>query len=124
MNVEVKVSINLDRALRRRGGPAEAQLRERGERVARRARDLAPGSMARGITMHMEGTARGMAAVVTSTHPASTYVINGTKPHLIRPRRAKALRFQAGGRTVFAAHARHPGTKPFPFLKIAARDVL
>jgi phage gpG-like protein len=34
----------------------------------------------------------------------------GTKPHTIVPRRAKALRFQAGGRTVFARKVNHPGT--------------
>jgi hypothetical protein len=34
----------------------------------------------------------------------------GTRPHVITPRRGKALRFQAGGKTVFARKVNHPGT--------------
>lgn len=36
----------------------------------------------------------------------------GARPHRIVPRRAKALRFQVGGRTVFARSVNHPGNKP------------
>lgn len=51
------------------------------------------------------------------------YVNDGTRPHQIRPKRAKALRFKVGGRTVFAAVVNHPGTKPNPFLDRALREV-
>lgn len=40
----------------------------------------------------------------------------GTKPHLIRPRNKKVLRFVAGGRVVFAHQVRHPGSRPNRFL--------
>lgn len=55
------------------------------------------------------------------------YVHEGSGPHVIRPRKAKALRFQIGGRTIFAKLVNHPGTKPRPFLRnagmrIAARE--
>jgi hypothetical protein len=44
-------------------------------------------------------------------------VHQGTRPHLIRPRNAQALRFEgAGGGIVFAAVVHHPGTRPRPFL--------
>lgn len=43
------------------------------------------------------------------------YVRSGTRPHVIRPVRAKALRFFVGGRPVFARRVNHPGTKPNPY---------
>jgi hypothetical protein len=43
-------------------------------------------------------------------------VHQGTPPHVIRPRRAQALRFEAGGEVVFAMVVHHPGTRPRPFL--------
>ncbi|MEU2510166.1 HK97 gp10 family phage protein [Streptomyces sp. NPDC007863] len=50
-------------------------------------------------------------------------VNDGTKPHIIRPKRAQVLRFKVGGRTVFAKVVHHPGTRPRPFLDRALRDV-
>lgn len=47
--------------------------------------------------------------------PYAGYVEYGTRPHVIKPRRASALRFVAGGRTVFAKKVNHPGTKPRKF---------
>lgn len=37
----------------------------------------------------------------------------GTRPHRIRARRGKMLKFQKGGRTVFAPSVLHPGTRPY-----------
>lgn len=53
----------------------------------------------------------------------AVYVHEGTRAHVIGPRRAKALRFQIGGRTVFAKLVRHPGTRARPFLRNAAHRV-
>ena len=38
---------------------------------------------------------------------------SGARPHVIRPRRAKALRFVMDGRVVFARVVNHPGNPPF-----------
>jgi hypothetical protein len=38
-------------------------------------------------------------------------VEDGSRPHIIRPRRGKYLVFVAGGRRVFARSVHHPGTK-------------
>lgn len=51
------------------------------------------------------------------------YVNDGTRPHDIRPRNARALRFRVGGRTVFARVVHHPGTRPRPFLDRALLEV-
>lgn len=50
-------------------------------------------------------------------------VNDGTKPHIIRPKRANALRFKVGGKTVFAKVVHHPGTRARPFLDRALTDV-
>jgi hypothetical protein len=43
------------------------------------------------------------------------YVITGTRPHVIEPVNAKALRFMIGGQVIFAKSVNHPGTKPNDF---------
>lgn len=43
------------------------------------------------------------------------YVEYGTRPHIIRPRRRRALRFRVGGAVVFARRVNHPGTKPYKY---------
>jgi hypothetical protein len=53
----------------------------------------------------------------------ATMVNDGTRPHIIRPKQAKALRFKAGGKTVFARIVHHPGTRARPFLDRALADV-
>ena len=50
-------------------------------------------------------------------------VNDGTKPHIIRPKRAKALRFKVGGKTVYAMVVHPPGTRARPFLDRALTDV-
>lgn len=51
------------------------------------------------------------------------FVNDGTRPHVIRPRRAKALRFTVGGRVVYATVVNHPGARARPFLDRALREV-
>jgi hypothetical protein len=54
-----------------------------------------------------------------------SYILNGTPPHTIRPRRRKALRFIGRGGVVFAKVVHHPGTRARPFMQKAlekARD--
>lgn len=49
-------------------------------------------------------------------------VHDGTRPHRITPRSpGGVLRFQIGGRTVYAKYVNHPGTRARPFLAEAMR---
>ncbi|MER5705988.1 HK97 gp10 family phage protein [Streptomyces sp. NPDC002122] len=50
-------------------------------------------------------------------------VNDGTRPHVIRPRTKKALKFKMGGKTVYAKVVHHPGTRANPFLDRALADV-
>ena len=88
---------------------------------------------------------------VYPTAPHTVFVVRGTKPHEIRPKNAKALRFfpsalmllgvgaqtgsrlggptslsgmQAGAlKPIFAKVVHHPGTKPNPFIRRTAEIV-
>jgi hypothetical protein len=88
------------------------------KRVARKtghtARTIAPGALTDRFT-------------IVSASGAAPYLEFGTRPHVIRPRRASALSWTAnkrlsgrsrtaGGRRFFAKVVHHPGTKPQPFL--------
>ncbi len=94
---------------------------------------------------------RGTTGELVNTAPHVSFVEYPTRPHIIRPkeghgfigpllagqsRRAKtdigthriALRFQIGGKTVFRAYVRHPGTPGFPFMEpaswVAGREIV
>lgn len=47
----------------------------------------------------------------------------GTAPHVITPKKAKALRFQIGKDEVYAKKVQHPGTAPNPFVKRAVNTL-
>lgn len=123
--MRLRVDVDLSRlgaGLRRPGGVGERLVRERAERAAVRARQLAPGRMGDRITVEPTVTGRGVAVDLAVYHPAAGYVIHGTRPHVIVPRRGRALRFRVRGRTVFAARVRHPGSAPNNFLMRAVRE--
>lgn len=48
---------------------------------------------------------------ISSPLPYVVPVEFGSRPHVIRPRSGKFLRFQSGGGVVYARSVRHPGTK-------------
>ncbi|MGW1501186.1 hypothetical protein ACWCQW_21845 [Streptomyces mirabilis] len=123
MSVDVRLDPGwLARLLRLRGGIVERRLAERTRRVADIARAQAPGSMGDYIDWHIEEGRRGLQGVITCDHPATLFVLEGTRPHIIRPRRAKGvLRFEVDGQVVFAKVVRHPGTRPNNFLARALR---
>ena len=52
------------------------------------------------------------------------YVEFGTKPHVIRAKAGGFLTFQINGRWVKVKVVNHPGTKPHPYARPAARDAL
>lgn len=124
------IDIRIDRArvermLRLPGGLVERNLRRRAQRVVNRARRLAPGSMKTQIAgPFIEGRGRELSARIESRHFATLYVVKGTRPHIIRPVRRRALRFTIGGRVVFAKVVNHPGTQANDFLNKALREAL
>ncbi|MDO5730783.1 hypothetical protein [Corynebacterium sphenisci] len=60
-------------------------------------------------------------AEVEATADYAAGVHEGTRPHIIRPRRARALAWQGPSGLVVARSVRHPGSRPRPWLLNAAR---
>ena len=58
-----------------------------------------------------------------STAPHALFVHWGTKPHIIKPKNKKMLRWAVGGRFHFAKQVKHPGTKADPWFQRAAAMV-
>lgn len=71
-------------------------------------------------------TSEGVAALFGSLAPYAASVHEGSRPHPIRARFAKRLRFRnAGGVVVFPVAVNHPGQQtPNPWLRNAARRIL
>ena len=100
---EVVVEAKTNHAYRDRTGRLTQSIRA--ERVQ--------GSFATGLSVGI--TAGGMRVTYAA------HVEFGTRPHIIRARRRQALRFIAGGSTVFRKSVRHPGTRPYAFMANALR---
>jgi len=66
-------------------------------------------------------TSRGAVVRIQNAVKYARYVEDGTKPHEIVARRAKALRFQTSGGIIFRRRVRHPGTRATKFLWKATR---
>ncbi|CAA0134539.1 Uncharacterised protein [Mycolicibacterium vanbaalenii] len=128
MGVSARVEIHDVEFDRQTTAHARRRMASWKRRTATQARADVPvrtGNLGRSVG---EGATRvvGPRRVSGSVHASADYALyvhEGTRPHLIRPRRAQALRFQIGGRTVFAKLVRHPGTRARPFLRNAGTRV-
>lgn len=70
-------------------------------------------------------TSVGVAARFGSKAPHAASVHDGARPHPIRARFARTLRFRnKGGVIVFPVAVNHPGNKPNPWLLRAAQRIL
>jgi hypothetical protein len=98
----------------RRGSAVKVQ--EITFRAAAIAAATAPGHMKEAVRPIFTGSKANPVGIIMVDHPAASFVLHGTKPHIIRPRQRKMLRFSVGGQLVFARLVHHPGTKPNNFL--------
>ena len=89
-----------------------------------------------GRTIHLGAVTPTRAETIASADYAA-YVERGTRPHEIRPRNRKALRWAAstadarlsgtsrsGGRVRFAKRVQHPGTRAQPFMVPGAKKAV
>lgn len=58
----------------------------------------------------------GLSGKVYANKKYAPFVELGTRPRIIRPRRAKALAFTVEGKLLFASEVKHPGSRPYPFM--------
>lgn len=71
-------------------------------------------------------TRRTATKVVSGVENRAKYaaaVHDGARPHTIRAKRKKALRFRVGGKVVIVRQVRHPGNPGRPWLTRALREV-
>lgn len=66
----------------------------------------------------------GLQGWVGSTTPHARVHHEGSRPHMIYPRRRNALRFRTMGKVVYASSVRHPGTRPNPYLTRWLREAV
>jgi hypothetical protein len=82
-----------------------------GEREAKSLVGVKTGHLRRSIISTPASSVGGSVSAMYGTNTLyAKHHEYGTRPHTITPRRGKVLRFQAGGRTVFARSVQHPGT--------------
>lgn len=121
--------VRIDRADLRRAirGASMSELRVVGPRALNRSKILCPVDTGR-LRASIKGqlsrtwTLRPQYTISTDVEYAP-YVHDGTRPHVIRPKNASVLRFEIGGRVVYARVVHHPGTRARPFIDRAVREV-
>jgi hypothetical protein len=66
-------------------------------------------------------TMRGRLEIGPDVHiaPYAWDVEYGTKPHIIKAKPGKVLRFEAGGKVIYTREVHHPGTRPQPYVQPA-----
>ena len=73
---------------------------------------------------HKQLNGGGLTVTFYTEVPYAKYVLDGTRPHEIRPRTAKALHWKGAGGDVFAQVVNHPGTKANKFPERAIKPLL
>lgn len=123
-----RVTLNLDQAALHQVGMERARMlvNKITRQTLNRSAVLCPVDTGRlRASGSMRIAERGSAVVgqVEYTADYAAAVHNGTRPHVIVPRRGRYLRFQVGDRTVYARRVQHPGTPARPYLATALREV-
>ena len=91
---------------------------------AQRMVGVKTGALRASIHMRHTRDSRGQYVIVGSNLHYAYMHHEGTRPHVIRPSRAKMLKFMSRGQMIFAHRALHPGTKPNPYLRTPMRTVV
>lgn len=124
-----RVTLNLDQAALHRVGMERARMlvNKVTRQTFNRSTVLCPvdtGLLRASGTMRMgAGFGSMVKGQVEYTADYAAAVHNGTRPRVIVPRRGRYLRFQVGGRTVYARRVHHPGTPARPYLATALVEV-
>lgn len=109
----------LDAFLKTPAGPLWRRMDAVGRqatKAAKRQAGVKTGALRRSITMHHYAAGYGQAVRIESKLKYAYMHHEGTRPHIITPNRAKALRFTSGRRVIYTHMVSHPGTRPNRFL--------
>lgn len=101
-------------------GPVGKDMLKKGRKLqslARRQVGHKTGVLAATLTVTMSKWASGDIKITVGSSSKVAYMHHeGTRAHVILPRRTSALRFTQGGRVVYARRVYHPGTRPNRYL--------
>lgn len=114
--------------LRGKGGMVYDHIDTLGKRLLQRAKQqVGKKTMAlyKSIKASTASTGRGgPVATVVADNKIAMIHHNGSRPHIITPRRQTTLRFPVRGKMVYTKLVNHPGTKPNRFLTDPLRAVI
>ena len=117
----------LDRLLNSRSGAVGIYLKGKGNEILTSARarvGVRTGALRASLHMRHMRDPRGQQLWIGSELNYALAHHEGTKPHVIRPKSGKMLRFVSRGQVVYAHVVNHPGTKANKYLADALRDKL
>lgn len=119
MPVKIVIDGAKVRQLMSRDGELGRYMLRRAQVVQEAARVQCPkrtGKLSESIVKRFTEESGRLGVTIIAAQPYAFWVHEGTKAHVILPRRAKALRWFVDGQPVFARRVNHPGTKPNKFL--------
>jgi hypothetical protein len=110
----------LDYLLKNPAGPVGRDLSKRGNKVLAAARiqvGVKTEDLRKSLKVTHERSVRGQFVKVGST--TVKYALahhEGTRPHIITPKRAQVMVFESKGSVIYATRVKHPGTKANRYL--------
>lgn len=117
----------MDYLLKDERGEVGRHLTKLGARLSRLAKSqvgVDTGTLRRSINYRLAHRYGSLMVVVGSDNRIAFMHHQGTRPHIIMPRRAQTLRFYHRGRIVYSKLVHHPGTKPNRYLTDNLRRVI
>lgn len=117
----------LDKLLNHPSGPVGRHMRTVGLKIlagAHTMSGLRTGSLRRRMYMDHGRKGRYQYVEVGSKARHAYWHHEGTRPHRILPENGRVVRFNVGGKVVYAKKVMHPGTRPNPFLTVPMRRVV
>lgn len=117
----------LDRYLNSPSGEVGRYLRMKGNQIMVLSKAMVgvrTGALRASIHMRHSRDPRGQYVKIGSTLPYARMHHEGTRPHMIYPKKAQILKFTTKGKTVYAHSVRHPGTRANKYLTTPMRQVI
>lgn len=114
-----KYDVPFNRLLKHPDDLVGTYLKKRGARLTALAKaqvGVDTGDLKKSISYKIITLHGSLAVRVTAADKKAMMHHEGTRPHIIRPRRKQTLRFKQHGKIVYAKVVYHPGTRPNRFL--------
>lgn len=111
----------LNKLLNSPKGPVGKHLRVIAQKILTEAKTMVgvrTGALKRSLTVRQGARGNVQFVSVGSNLPHALMHHEGTRPHEIRALPGRVMRFNVGGRVVYAQRVDHPGTRPRKYLTV------